>query len=400
MKLRFLTAGESHGKGLFGILEGIPSGLELSTEGIHQELKRRKLGFGRGARQQIETDEVELLSGVRHGRTLGSPICLGIWNKDWENWKEVMAADAIGVSDSSENASIQNRAVHVPRPGHADLIGGLKYAHDDMRNVLERASARETAVRVALGTVARALLKSVGVEISSRVVSIGGVGDSQISGPYANEEVDVSPVRCLNKDIEKVMIQQIEKAQTEGDTLGGEFEVMACGLPLALGSYAQWDRRLEGEISKAVLSLNAIKGVEIGMGFQTTRSPGSQVHDELLPGQGALKVSYQTNRSGGIEGGMSTGQPLWLRAAMKPLSTLRRPLRSVDLRSGLAQDAHFERSDVCAVPAAAVIAESLLALVLADAVLDKFGGDSMSELLPRVQAWRVLSEKVNAAPLQ
>jgi chorismate synthase len=386
MKLRYLTAGESHGQGLFGILEGIPSGLEISSSYIHEELKRRKLGFGRGDRQKIETDQVEILSGVRGGLTLGSPICLGIWNKDWENWKETMRVD----SSESDSLSVESslRQVHVPRPGHADLIGGIKYAHGDMRNVLERASARETAIRVGLGAIARALLHQVaGVEISSRVVGIGPQRDLEPSQGYSNQEVDQSSVRCLNQEAEERMILAIQRAQAEGDTLGGEFEVMARGLPAGLGSYVQWDRRLEAEISKAVLSLNAIKGVEIGLGFEAGRLPGSELHDELLPGSKPLTVRHGSNRSGGIEGGMSTGQPLWLRAAMKPLSTLKQSLRSVDMKTGMEHAAHFERSDVCAVPAAAVISESLLALVLADFLLDKFGGDSLQELLPRVRSW-------------
>ena len=390
MKLRFLTAGESHGRGLFGILEGIPSGLALQAEWIQKEMRRRKIGFGRGDRQKIETDQVEIFSGVRFGRTLGSPICLGIWNQDWENWKDIMK-----VGGSDEEAQIAQRQVGIPRPGHADLMGGIKYAHSDMRNVLERASARETAIRVALGSVARILLESLGVRIQSRVVSIGGVKDPGEYKTFTNEQADLAQLRCLDSEVDSQMVRLIEEASQEGDTLGGEFEVRVEGLPMGLGSYVQWDRRLEAEIGKALLSLNAIQGVETGLGFCAAMLRGSQVHDEIIrrepfleaPDNEVAEVGFLSNKSGGIVGGMSTGQPLWVRAAMKPLSTLRKPLRSVNLKSGEPTVAHFERSDVCAVPSAAVIAESLLALVLADAVLDKFGGDSMGELQARTKLW-------------
>ncbi|MFZ9594876.1 MAG: chorismate synthase [Bdellovibrionia bacterium] len=413
--LRFLTAGESHGKALVGILEGLPAGLPLSAHDLHQELKRRKLGYGRGARQKIETDEVQILSGVRHGLTLGSPICLLMWNLDWESWKSIMQVEPEGSQDSKNDAEPldplapshdlkKKRIVYVPRPGHADWVGGVKYAHSDLRNVLERSSARETAMRVALGAVARHFLKALGIELGSRVVRLGSAFDSTESGISVsdlNQKADASPVRCLNPQAEKEMMALIDQAQLQGDTVGGEFEVQASGLPMGLGSYVQWDRRLEAEIGRAFLSLNAIKGVEVGLGFEAARRMGSEVHDEFFQGgaessrghphSGAPRAPVlcsKTNRSGGIDGGMSTGQVLMVRAAMKPLSTLMKPLASVDLTTGEPEKAHVERSDVCAVPAASVIGESLLALVLSQSILEKFGGDSLSEVKSRVEQWK------------
>lgn len=384
MSFRFLTAGESHGKGLLGILEGIPAGLEITAEGIHAQLKRRKMGYGRGARQKIEDDAVEIVCGVRHGKTLGSPVGLLIWNKDWSAWRDIMQPEPF--------TGDVRRPVSVPRPGHADLVGGIKYAHEDMRNVLERSSARETTMRVALASVARSFLEALGIEIGSRVVSMGAARDESsfdaagLSGNALSAKTDASPVRCLDPGAEARMIAQVDEAKRAGDTLGGTFEVIATGLPVGLGSYVHWDRRIEAEIGKAFLSLNAIKGVEVGLGFQAAYEPGSKVHDGIVK-EGA-QVGYSSNRSGGIDGGMTTGQPLVIRAAMKPLATLMKPLDSVNLSSGEAVKAHVERSDVSAVPSAAVIGESLLALVLAQAVLEKFGGDSMSEILPRIQGWR------------
>jgi chorismate synthase len=392
MSFRFLTAGESHGKALVGIMEGLPSGMEIGTEYLAPELKRRKLGYGRGARQKIEDDAVEFMSGVRHGKTLGSPIAMMIANKDWKVWQEVLQPEPF----SGE----VKRRVDVPRPGHADLIGGIKYAHKDMRNVLERSSARETAMRVALGTVARKFLQDLGIDVGSRVTAIGQVSDETevpsdllAKASLLNQAVDDSPLRCLGKSAEKLMVSQVETAKKEGNTLGGIFEVFASGVPRGLGSYSQWDRRLEAGIGSSFLSLNAIKGVEIGMGFKAGITPGTQVHDELFPAEKPAPghFRFQTNRSGGIDGGMSTGQPIVVRAAMKPLSTLMKPIGSVNLSTGEGVKAHVERSDVCAVPAAAVIGESLLCLCLAASILEKFGGDSMSELKPRVDAWRGLS---------
>lgn len=403
MSIRFLTAGESHGKALIGIIEGLPSGCEIDVEFIYKDLLRRKLGYGRGARQKIETDQVEILSGIRHGKTLGSPICLLIWNKDWSAWKDIMQAEPYSTEIPNGVTNEVKRQVHVPRPGHADLVGGIKYNHRDMRNVLERSSARETAMRVALGAIARKFLLKLNIHIASRVTQIGSAQDTlplpaELPLADLNCIADGSATRCLNKQAEIQMIQQIDHAKAKGDTLGGIFEVYASGIPIGLGSYVQWDRRLEGEISKAFMSLNAIKGVEIGGGFQTAIQSGSVAHDELFitenwtesraEEEGVLqKIAYRTNRSGGIDGGMSTGQPIVVRAGMKPLSTLMEPLQSVNLHTGEATQAHIERSDVCAVPAAAVIGEGLLALTLTQAILEKFGGDSMEEIQTRIYGW-------------
>jgi len=380
-RLRFLTAGESHGPALVGIIEGIPSGLRIDAEMLLAQARRRKLGYGRGNRQNIETDEVRIVGGVRRGVTLGSPVALVLENKDHVRWAEIMRVDP-----PDDDAPVA-RQVHVPRPGHADRIGGIKYAFDDLRDVLERASARETAMRVALGTVARALLAELGVTLSSRVVRIGRAVDETPWRDATPDEIDASPVRALDPVAAAAMVQEIEQAKAVGDSLGGVFEVVARNVPVALGSYVQWDRRLEAEVGRTFLALNAIKGVELGLGFGAAAVRGSQAHDEYEPDADA-RTRYRTNRAGGIEGGMTTGQPIVVRAAMKPIATLMQPLDSVDLRTGEATRAHIERSDTCAVPAAAVIGESLLALVLAEAVLDKFGGDSVDELRERVKAWQ------------
>jgi chorismate synthase len=378
--IRFLTAGESHGPALVGIIEGIPSGLALDAELLLAQARRRKLGYGRGNRQNIETDEVRIAGGVRRGVTIGSPIALILENKDHVRWAEIMRVEP------PANDEPAGRQVHVPRPGHADRIGGIKYAREDLRDVLERASARETAMRVALGTVARALLGELGITLSSRVVRIGRAVDETPWRDVPAEMIDASPVRALDRVAAEAMVREIDAAKAAGDSLGGVFEVLARNVPVALGSYVQWDRRLEGEVAKTFMALNAIKGVEIGLGFGAAAIPGSQAHDEYEPGDGA-RTRYRSNRAGGIEGGMTTGQPIVVRAAMKPIATLMQPLDSVDLRTGEATRAHIERSDTCAVPAAAVIGESLLALVLAQAVLEKFGGDSIDELRERVGAW-------------
>ncbi|MEK7234950.1 MAG: chorismate synthase [Elusimicrobiota bacterium] len=379
--LRYLTAGESHGKALVGILEGLPAGLELAAADMQTDLMRRKKGHGRGHRQKIECDKVEILSGVRNGKTIGSPLALLVPNLDFKNWKGIMGA--------KPSASSAARRVDIPRPGHADLVGKLKYGFDDMRDVLERASARETAMRVALGAAARRFLHECGVVVASRVVAIGGESDdSPLRCPVAelNSLTDADPVRCADPDFSRRMVTHIDEAKAAGDTIGGVFEILAEGLPVGLGSYAQWDRRLEAPLSAALMSLNAIKGVEVGCGFRGAGAPGSRVHDAYEPK--GKKIGYRSNRSGGIDGGMSTGQTLVLRAAMKPIATLMKPLDSVDLRTMKPAKAHIERSDVCAVPAAAVIGEALVCLVLADAVLTKFGGDSMAEILPRLAACR------------
>ncbi len=382
MSIRFLTAGESHGKALLGILDGIPSGLTIIESEIQKELIRRKQGYGRGARQKIESDKVEFLTGIRHGKSMGSPIGFMIQNQDWSAWQEIMQAEPF-------KGNVR-RVLEVPRPGHADYIGGLKYNHQDMRNVLERASARETAMRVALGSVARIFLQELGIYIGSRVIQIGSAKDEsecKLNAKNINQKSDRSEVRCLNAKAEKQMIRVIESAKKTGNTCGGVFEVMVEGAPLGLGSYTQWDRRLEGDLSKAIVSLNAIKGVEIGLGFGLAKTLGTEAHDEFFPAKKKGRIAYKTNRSGGIDGGMTTGQTIVVRAVMKPISTLMKPLRSVKLKTGKAEKAHIERSDTCAVPAAAVIAESCVALVIANAVLEKFGGDSMPEIKERVKRW-------------
>jgi chorismate synthase len=377
-RLRYLTAGESHGPGLSGIMEGMPAGMALTVEDIHTDSIRRKMGYGRGNRMKIETDDVKILSGVRRGETLGSPIALYIENRDHQKWLEIMAIEP----REGEAA----RAVYIPRPGHTDRVGGLKYDRADMRDILERASARETAMRVALG----------GISVASRVVRIGEVVDeTPLDADIAtlNARVDESPVRVLDPHAAERIIQNIDTAREAGDTLGGVFEVVAGGLPIGLGSHAQWDRRLDGKIGEAFLALNAIKGVELGLGFRGSALPGSAVHDSYFPGDDGALTKYGSNRAGGIEGGISTGQPVVVRVAMKPISTLMKPLPSVDLRTGEATNAYIERSDVCAVPAAAVIGESLLALVLANAVLETFPGDTIAMLRDYVGAWR---ERISA----
>ena len=384
MSFRFLTAGESHGKGLVGILEGLPANVTIDLAKMQFEMKRRKLGYGRGYRQKIEDDAVEIVTGVRHALSLGAPITLIVWNKDWKAWEDIM--DSVPF----EGESIR-RQVHIPRPGHADYLGGRKYQHEDMRNVLERASARETAMRVAMGCIARQFLQALGIDVASRVTRIGQAVDNtdlNIAIDQLNSEVDSSPVRCIDKDAEKAMISEIDRAKEQGDTVGGHFEVYASGLPLGLGSYVQWDRRIEGKIGQAFLSLNAVKGVELGMGFEHGEVLGSEAHDEFYPGSTKESVSYKTNRAGGITGGMTTGQTLIVRAALKPIATLMKPLNSVNLKTGEEVKAHVERSDTSAVPAAAVIGESLLALVLAEEILEKFGGDSLAETKSRVDLWR------------
>jgi chorismate synthase len=374
--LRILTAGESHGPQLTGILEGLPAGLPLTADSIAEDLARRQLGYGRGGRMKIEKDRAEIVGGVRHGLSTGAPLALVIKNKDWKNWTEAMRIEPGGDPTL--------KAVRIPRPGHADYAGSVKYRHTDLRNVLERASARETAMRVALGSAARQLLEQFNISIASRVVSIGSVTDptDPVKIPIGdlNSTVDASPVRCLDEQAAQAMIAEIEKTKKAGDTLGGVFEVCVSGLPTGLGSYAQWDRRLEGELGKALLSLNAIKGVEIGLGFNAATRPGSQVHDALYWNDDKTAARRETNHSGGVDGGLTTGEPLVVRAAMKPISTLMQPLGSIDLASKEQVPAHVERSDFCAVPAAAVIGEALVALECADAFLQKFGGDSLAEI--------------------
>ena len=376
-KLRYLTAGESHGKALVGILEGVPAGLRVTVEEIDKELRRRQQGYGRGGRMKIENDHAEIISGVRNALSMGGPISLMIENADWENWKEQMAVEEI---------TSEIETVTIPRPGHADLAGHYKFGHDDLRNVIERSSARETAMRVGLGAVAKLLLSECGITIGSHVISINGARlsapNEKLSPLKINELADASRVRCIDRDSSEKMVDSIKLAVKNKDTVGGVFEVVAAGLPAGLGSYTHWDRKLDGRIAKAVMSIPAIKGVEVGPAFDNAALFGSEVHDEILPGDG--DYIRPTNRAGGLEGGVTNGKPIVIRAAMKPISTLRQPLKSVDLSTGKEVDSRYERSDVCAVPAAAVIGEAMLALVLADALLEKFGGDSMEELLARV----------------
>ena len=380
--LRFTTAGESHGQALVSILEGMPAGVPLLAADVDEELARRQQGYGRGRRMQIERDAVEFLSGVRAGETIGSPIAMLIRNRDWANWQEIM--DPAPRSGDIDGA-MRRRAVTRVRPGHADLTGILKYDRDDARDILERASARETTARVAAGSVARRLLTELGVSIGSHLVHLGGVDAKrpEVLPAPLNAASDLSPLRTLDPDGERLMIERIDAAKKAGNTLGGICEVIVEGLPVGLGSHVSWDRKLDGRIGAAMMSIPAVKGVEIGMGFEAARVPGSEVHDEitLAPGRArAGNVRRQTNRAGGLEGGMTTGEPLIIRVAMKPISTLMRPLGTIDSTTGAAAAATAERSDVTAVPAMGVIAEAMAALVLAEAMLEKFGGDSLGEI--------------------
>jgi len=379
--VRFFTAGESHGQGLVIILEGVPAGLSISEDYIGVHLARRQKGYGRGGRMLIEQDRAKIISGVRHGHTLGSPIGMTLENKDWANWQEAMAIDPL----EGEPQSPRTQRITRLRPGHADLPGAMKYGFEDVRNVLERASARETAARVACGAVCKKLLADFGITIGSHVTSIGAV-EARVPEELPedlNGAVDASPLRTLDDEAAALMVEAIDQAKEDGDTLGGIFEVVVRGLPAGLGSYVSYDSKLDGRLAGAMMSIQAIKGVEIGVGFEGARRPGSEVHDPIVTDESASRaggIGRSSNRAGGLEGGMTTGEPLVVRAAMKPISTLRKRLPSVDMRDGSAKDAAVERSDVWAVPAAAVVGEAMVALVLADAFLEKFGGDAMSEV--------------------
>jgi chorismate synthase len=386
-KVRFTTAGESHGKGLVVILEGIPAGLPLGAEAIGADLARRQRGHGRGGRMNIERDAGEIMSGVRLGETLGSPIAVWLRNRDFENWETAMAIEEpVGIPEE------ELRRVTLPRPGHADLTGMLKYDRADARDVLERASARETAARVAAGAVARRLLGEFEIRVDSHVVRIGSA-EAKAPDPLPediNAVSDQSPVRCLDAEAGEAMVAAIDAAGSEGDSLGGVFEVIARGLPLGLGSHVSWDRRLGARVAGALMSIHAMKGVEIGMGFAAAAARGSDVHDEIEADVGRARAGgYRRRRhnAGGLEGGISTGDPLVARVAMKPLSSLRRPLDSVDTETGLPAKAIRERSDVCAVPAAGIVGEAMVALVLADAMCEKFGGDSLGEMRDNYEAY-------------
>jgi len=380
MMIRFTTAGESHGKGLVAILEGVPAGLALGVDDVDRDLARRMAGYGRGARMKIERDRVEFLAGVREGETLGSPIGMFIANLDWENWQDVMAPEPDG-----PDAGARRRKVVRPRPGHVDLAGSLKYARSDARDVLERASARETAARVACGAVCRTLLAQFGVEIGSHVVALGAVRAPQVEAwpTPLNAAADASPVRCLDAATSDAMVAAVDAAESARDTLGGVAEIVARGVALGLGSHVSWDRKLDGRIARAVMSIPAVKGVEIGLGFAAAELPGSRVHDEIARGGASSRtggIQRRSNRAGGLEAGITNGEPIVVRAAMKPIATLRQPLETVSLETGEPVRAQSERSDVTAVPAMGVIAEAMVALVLADAMCEKFGGDSLGEM--------------------
>lgn len=368
-QLRYFTAGESHGKCLIGVIEGLPAGMKLDLDAINRDLARRQKGYGRGGRMKLETDTAEILSGIRHGESIGSPVTLQVANKDYKI--EVLPA------------------VTKPRPGHADLTGVIKYDRQDARDILERASARETTMRVAIGAVCKLLLAEVGIDIVGHLVTLGQV-NAHVDGltlAQIRERSEASETRCADPAAEKKMIEAIDAAKSEGDTLGGILEVVATGCPIGLGSHVHWDRKLDANIARAIMSIQAIKGVETGIGFEAARRFGSQVHDEILPGQEGL-LTRSSNNAGGFEGGMTNGQPVVIRAAMKPLSTLMKPMRSVDIASNEEVKATVERSDVCAAPAAAVICEAVVAFELAQAVLDKFGGDSVRELKRNVASYR------------
>jgi chorismate synthase len=384
MHLRFTTAGESHGKGYVAVVEGLPAGLPVSADWVDKDLARRMMGYGRGARMKIERDRIEWLAGVRAGETLGSPVAMLIHNRDWANWEDVMGHEA------AEPGELRRRRVARPRPGHADLAGVLKYDRLDARDILERASARETAARVAAGALARRLLDEFGVEVGSHVLSLGGVRGTvpaELPVPL-NDAADRSEVRVLDRSVEPEIVRRIDQAKQAGDTLGGEVEVVARGVVVGLGSHVSWDRKLDGRLAGLLMSIPAVKAVEIGLGVEAARRPGSAVHDPIDPGTGAPPTGgdprggfrRRSNNAGGLEGGITTGEPVVVRVAMKPISTLMSPLPTVDLVSGGPANAQSERSDVTAVPALGVIAEAMVAIALADAMLEKFGGDSLGEM--------------------
>jgi chorismate synthase len=396
--LRFLTAGESHGQALVTIVEGMPAGLAIDFDAITAQLRRRQTGYGRGRRMAIESDRAQVLSGVRHGRTTGGPIALLIPNRDWENWQRTMAVEA---EPSSEVPGADRPVVTRPRPGHADLAGVVKYGHDDIRNVLERASARETAARVAVGAIARQLLRQVETVIASHVFAIGSAAlpdPLAVTFDDAQAIGEQSALHCADAEVERQMIAEIDRAREAGDTMGGGFEVIAHLVPPGLGSHVQWDRKLDGRLAQAIMSIPAIKAVGIGRGPAVAALPGSRMHDEILPPAGGLRtdglgVSRPTNNAGGLEGGITNGEDLRVSGYMKPIATLMKPLRSVDLATLATSPATIERSDVCAVPAAAVVAEAMVAIVLADAAVEKFGGDTVDEL---VESWRAFRKRTAA----
>src|SRR4051812_25909979 len=404
-RFRFLTTGESHGPMLGAVVEGVPSGLVLTEDDLAVDLARRQRGYGRGARQAIEQDRARILSGVRHGRTLGSPILLEVDNRDWANWTRVMQVEPLDEQAAAELDALatdgNKRATPVTRvrPGHADLAGSLKYGFNDVRNALERSSARETTARVAAGGVARAFLRELGIDVWSFTAEVGGVAVDPSRATRSRDEADASPLRCPDPEAEERMIARIDEARSNGDTVGGVFEVVVHGAPIGLGSYVQWDRRLDAALAAAVMSINIVKGVEIGLGFEQTRRFGSQVHD-VIEGRGeAGRWIHRTNNAGGLTGGVTNGEPIVVRGAVKPISTLARPLPSADLLTGEAVDkAHYERSDISVVPAAGVVGEAMGMLTLADFVLEKFGGDSLAETRDNMERYRDrISQPVVAA---
>jgi chorismate synthase len=387
MNFTFTTAGESHGRALVAIVEGLPAGMEIDVEKINHELWRRQQGYGRGGRQKIEKDEIQILSGVRFGKTLGSPVAFIIENKDFVHWEETMSGEKLDAEPKNP------RLVKRPRPGHADLAGGQKFQTRDLRDVLERASARETAARVGCGAFAQALLEKFGVEIKSHVIKLGSVPEKPLEKTFDEISAidDASPLRCADQEIEAEMMKAVDDAKTEGDTLGGIFEVVAKNLIAGLGSHTSWNEKLDGEIARAFMSIHAVKAVEIGTGVENAQRPGSEVHDEIFYADNAF--TRKTNRAGGLEGGITNGEELRVRGYMKPLSTLRKQLHSVDIDSKAEDLAAFERSDITAVPAAGVVGEAMMAIVLANAMREKFGGDSIGEMLQNFESYKKSLEK-------
>lgn len=394
--LRWLTAGESHGKALVGILEGLPAGVEITTPEVQAALARRRLGYGRGARMKFEQDEVTMLGGVRHGVTMGGPVAIEVGNTEWPKWQDVMGPDPVDPSVLEGKA--RNAALTRPRPGHADLAGMQKYGYDEARPALERASARETATRVALGAVASKFLESLGIELVSHTTAIGTVAspaDAPLPSKADVESLDADPLRCFDAETSKRMVAEVDAAHSEGETLGGVVEVIATGCPVGLGSFVHWDRRLDARLAGALMGIQAIKGVEVGDGFETARRRGSQAHDDVALDEDGHAVR-SSNRAGGIEGGMTNGEPVRVRAAMKPIATVPRALSTINVATGEPAKAHHQRSDVCAVPAAGVVAEAMVALVLADAVLEKFGGDSVEEVRTNIANYRQVADDLAA----
>jgi len=403
---RFLTAGESHGPTLGAIVEGVPAGLTVTEDGLAVDLARRQRGYGRGARQAIEQDRARILGGVRHGTTLGSPILLLVANRDWENWTEVMSVEALGdeaaagLAAAAEGGNKRATPVTRVRPGHADLAGALKYGFNDVRNVLERASARETTARVAAGGIARAFLRELGIEVWSFTAEVGGVALDPARATRSREDADASPLRCPDPEAETAMIARIDDARSNGDTVGGVFEVVVHGLPIGLGSYVHWDRRLDAALAGAVMSINIVKGVEFGLGFEQTRRFGSGVHDVIEGRTEAGRWVHRSNNAGGLTGGVTNGEPLVVRGAVKPISTLARPLPSADLITGEAvEKAHYERSDISVVPAAGVVGEAMVMLTLAAFVMEKLGGDTMDDVRANLAAYRARIAQAPEAPI-